>query len=366
MSNASKTNVLLSPSTTPFFSVILPTFNRKTLVLRAIDSVLFQNYQDFELIVVDDGSNDGTIEVLDRYKDPRLKILQKENGGVSSARNLGLENARGKYVTFVDSDDYLLQGFLEDAWEFFSQYQVSGVFYSGLTIEDRKTKEIPLFWEKKLLGLKCYDDYELFKDFCLLSGNSWACAKFFDRDLINSHRIRFCENITYGEDLNFILQFLFFVPNVGLKNQGFYCCDMRHESLNRGQIDMDTQAENLLRNHRKIKDMLFLHQRKDLLYCLNSLTVTHLAGRYFKRVKQYQSRPSSWGDEFLEICNHPEQELNFVRRVKKRCIMLNPAIFGVWAWSLFNKSLLLLEVVSKIRRKISKIIGRKISEVNSH
>lgn len=343
----------------PTFSVILPTFNRQDLVTRAIDSVLLQNDQDFELIVIDDGSTDQTMEVLGLYKDARLKILHKENGGVSSARNLGLEHARGKYITFVDSDDYLLQGFLKDAREFLSQHQVSAVFYSGLTIEHRKTKEIPLFWEKRFSGSTCYDHHELFKDFCLLSGNSWACSKFFDRDLVNAYKIRFCENITYGEDLNFILQFLFFVPDIGLKNQGYYCCDLRHESLNRGQIDMDTQAENLLRNHRRIKEMLILHQREDLLYCLNSLTMTHLSSRYFKKAKRWGSKPLKWQNEFLEICAHPEQEMNFFRHVRRKCIMAKPPILGVLGWSIFNKSLFVIVVILKIRRKIFNMLGLK-------
>ncbi|MGK7876190.1 MAG: glycosyltransferase family 2 protein [Xenococcaceae cyanobacterium] len=89
---------------TPKVSVIIPTYNRSHFIKDAVDSVLAQTYQDFELIVVDDGSTDGTQEVLADYRE-RLKYIYQENQGRSVARNLGAKNAKGKYIAFLDSDD---------------------------------------------------------------------------------------------------------------------------------------------------------------------------------------------------------------------------------------------------------------------
>jgi GT2 family glycosyltransferase len=93
----------------PFFSVIIPTYNRREYLERAIRSVLKQNEKDFELIVVNDGSTDGTEEYLkylkNEYKTDQLVILKQENEGVSSARNLGVIKSRGEWVAFLDSDD---------------------------------------------------------------------------------------------------------------------------------------------------------------------------------------------------------------------------------------------------------------------
>ena len=88
----------------PFFSVIIPLYNRRSLVTEAIDSVLAQEYQDFELIVVDDGSTDGGPDVVAGYGE-RVKLLRQENQGPGAARNLGLKHASGDYVAFLDSDD---------------------------------------------------------------------------------------------------------------------------------------------------------------------------------------------------------------------------------------------------------------------
>lgn len=110
----------LPPPSAPRVSVILPTYNRERLLPRAVDSVLAQTLGDFELLLVDDGSRDGTAEmVAARYgHDPRLRYLRKENGGTASARNHGLNQARGSLVAFLDSDDLWLPGYLasQAAW----------------------------------------------------------------------------------------------------------------------------------------------------------------------------------------------------------------------------------------------------------
>lgn len=97
-------------------SVIIPTYNRADILCRAIDSVLSQTYQDFEIIIVDDGSTDKTKEVLDEYMagmDPsssrKIKYIYKENGGAGSARNAGIDAASGDYIAFLDADDFILK-----------------------------------------------------------------------------------------------------------------------------------------------------------------------------------------------------------------------------------------------------------------
>ncbi len=104
----------------PLISVIIPTYNRAAFVLEAVESVYRQTFQDFELIVVDDGSTDGTAEVLKNYQN-HLIYRYQANQGVSSARNLGLQMASGKWVAFLDSDDLWLPRKLETQVRFFSQ-----------------------------------------------------------------------------------------------------------------------------------------------------------------------------------------------------------------------------------------------------
>lgn len=93
-------------------SVIVPVYNTKQYLPRCIDSNLNQSFTDFEILLIDDGSTDESGRICDSYavKDERILVFHKENGGVSSARNIGLKNAKGEWVCFLDSDDEMLSG----------------------------------------------------------------------------------------------------------------------------------------------------------------------------------------------------------------------------------------------------------------
>jgi glycosyltransferase involved in cell wall biosynthesis len=106
---------------TPRVTVIIPTYNRAGCLREAVDSVLTQNFRDFELIVVDDGSTDDTPRLLQEYGDA-IRVFRQENRGVSAARNGGISVSRGALIAFLDSDDLWLQGKLERQVEFFKAH----------------------------------------------------------------------------------------------------------------------------------------------------------------------------------------------------------------------------------------------------
>ena len=116
-------------SRSPFFTVIIPTFNRASVLPRAIESVLTQTFQDFELIVIDDGSNDETASVLSNYSD-RIKFMKTQNRGVSAARNLGVAKTEGKFLAFLDSDDEWLPKKLEVQKKCLDENKTSKIIHS--------------------------------------------------------------------------------------------------------------------------------------------------------------------------------------------------------------------------------------------
>ena len=93
----------------PTISVIIPAYNVEKYLDKCMNSVLNQSFTDFEVLLIDDGAKDSTVQLCDKYaeKDTRVKTYHKKNGGLSDARNYGLERISGKYVTFIDSDDYI-------------------------------------------------------------------------------------------------------------------------------------------------------------------------------------------------------------------------------------------------------------------
>jgi glycosyltransferase involved in cell wall biosynthesis len=113
----------------PFFSIILPTFNRAHFLPKAIESVLTQTFEDWELVIVDDGSTDTTKEVVLAYQDPRIVYIYQENQERSAARNHGISKARGEYICFLDSDDYFLDQKLEFLHRSINQKKTTLVFF---------------------------------------------------------------------------------------------------------------------------------------------------------------------------------------------------------------------------------------------
>ena len=118
----------------PFFSIILPTFNRAHLLKRALDSVLAQSFADWELLIVDDGSNDDTREVVQDYLlDPRVSYSFEVNSGPAMARNRGIASAHGEYITFIDSDDEYLPEHLQTRYDALMNSDID-LLHGGLEI----------------------------------------------------------------------------------------------------------------------------------------------------------------------------------------------------------------------------------------
>ncbi len=129
----------------PFFSIIIPTYNRAHIITKAIESVLSQSFQDFEIIIVDDGSEDKTIEFLQSYLSEKVHCVLQKNAGVCSARNHGARLAKGRYLIFLDSDDWLSENCLMLYWQALEKGHfklVLGVsyFYSAAHEKVRETK----------------------------------------------------------------------------------------------------------------------------------------------------------------------------------------------------------------------------------
>lgn len=114
----------------PFFSIIIPTYNRKSFLKHAVDSALKQTFQDFELIVIDDGSTDGTIDLIREYNDPRVRYEFHKNNGPASARNRGLKKAKGEFIAFLDSDDQWVPQKLEKFHKSITQHPDIKIFHS--------------------------------------------------------------------------------------------------------------------------------------------------------------------------------------------------------------------------------------------
>lgn len=115
-------------SEVPAVSVVIPLYNKGPYIARALTSVLTQTFQDFEVIVVDDGSTDDGAEVVRGFDDPRIRLIQQENQGVSAARNKGVEESKAEFIAFLDADDYWTPTHLETLVRLIRRYPDAGIF----------------------------------------------------------------------------------------------------------------------------------------------------------------------------------------------------------------------------------------------
>jgi len=124
----------------PAVSVVIPLYNKGPYIARALNSVLAQTFQDFEVIVVDDGSTDDGAEVVRSFEDPRIRLIQQENRGVSAARNRGIEAARAELVAFLDADDEWLAGHLEVLLRLRDKYPEAGAYGTAYLVKRKDSK----------------------------------------------------------------------------------------------------------------------------------------------------------------------------------------------------------------------------------
>lgn len=202
-------------------SVIIPVYNSEKYLEQCIKSVVNQTYKNLEIILVDDGSTDGSAELCDRFseEDSRVVVIHKSNGGVSSARNCGIARARGKFLVFVDADDYISSDMVEQL--VLASKNGAQVVFCRYTEFSDKNDELRVF-EENLTKLKeSTHDFLPFvsrahseqKANKIITDNVFGsvCRTLFFRQIIVENNIIFDEELSITEDLFFLLKYLTFV-----------------------------------------------------------------------------------------------------------------------------------------------------------
>lgn len=220
-------------------SVIIPVYNAADFLPRAVGSVLMQEFDDYEVILVDDGSTDGSSAICDEFAahDERVRVIHKENGGVSSARNAGLDAARGEFVMFVDADDAIKDDSLERMYSFSSDFVLAGFE----KVQDAKLSEY--YMPSKTASYHGTGEICIFFDKVLPAKNTYilnsACFKLFRRSVLVDNNVRFVEGLSFAEDKIFVMNFLQYVQSVRTVEFGVYTYFLRIGSLS---SDMRSEA----------------------------------------------------------------------------------------------------------------------------
>ena len=183
-------------------SVIVPVYNVEKYLRECIDSIIRQTYKNIEIILIDDGSKDSSGQICDEYtkKDKRIKVIHQENRGVSSSRNLGIKKSNGKWITFVDSDDWLEDNFIEVLFNI-AKRENADISISGYNrVQNSKIEKINISTE-----IQEYNSYEyLIKTLNPQTGLGFCHMRLIRKAVINN--IQFDENLPVAEDALFNMQ----------------------------------------------------------------------------------------------------------------------------------------------------------------
>lgn len=221
-------------------SVIVPIYNTEKYLRRCIDSILSQTYVNFELLLVDDGSNDCSGRICDEYAeiDHRVRAFHKENGGVSSARNMGIDNAKGVWITFVDSDDWLVDSHIKTFYLQIKQgFDLCINSFTCVQKQQNKDTVYPDF--------ECRNKQKVINAFFTYHSVHYQFLwnKIFKLDVIKLNQIKFDESVDCGEDAIFVCSYLSCISSVSSVSQITYCynqSDYNVLSLGRKKRDDST------------------------------------------------------------------------------------------------------------------------------
>lgn len=240
-------------------SIIIPVFNSEKYLNKCIESCCkcFQRNENFEIILVDDGSTDNSGSICDfwGHEYDFIKVIHKANGGVSSARNLGIKAAQGKYIAFIDSDDYLEGKDFNNILNTCIENDLDVCFYK-FKIMDRNG------------GFKiCFDhafsynniytgEYVIENNF----NTSSACIAFFKLEHIKKHSISFCEDMAYSEDADFVFHAIVFAKKIMFTNYAPYVYAYNGESAT------NSTNTNIEKRHKKIRSNILMAKHLNEIY----------------------------------------------------------------------------------------------------
>ena len=244
-------------------SIIIPVYNSEKYIKRCLDSIVTQSYKNIEIIVIDDGSTDDSKNICENYSkiDSRIKVINKKNEGVSSARNDGIKNANGEYLMFVDADDWLEKDAIMILYSALNEFNVDivrGNFYCN---NDKGNFRIEKFNKYKNIKVKGNDKLlkvEIINDLLLGKIKAYVWLLLIKKNILLKNKILFNTKISFMEDLIFYIS-LFSTNNISfyMLDKDIYCYYFNNNSATKSQKKIIQNIENVLKVNKIIQEILY-------------------------------------------------------------------------------------------------------------
>ena len=227
-------------------SIVIPVYNVEKYIRQCLESVINQTLKDIEIIIVNDGTKDSSMKIAEEYlPDKRIKIINKENGGLSSARNAGMREAQGKYICFIDSDDFIDSSMMEELYNKIEKTN-SDVVESGILLYDNKTHKVEERKNKK---------YNFVEKGSYLWGKytTEVWNKIYKKEFLLKNNIFFEEGMIHEDDL-FTIRILFSTNKICHIQKSFYYYRINREESIMTNVNLEKRLKALQRIAEKIKE----------------------------------------------------------------------------------------------------------------
>ena len=297
-----------------FFSIIIPVYNVEKYLGECVESILNQNFKDYEILFVDDGSTDRSGDICDEYaqKDRRIKVIHQENKGLSGARNTGITSSQGKYLLFIDSDDYITENSLEKIHNTIGENDIDLVFLEAVKIFPNGTKE-PMndgYDKEKIVNKNQEEVWKHIVNINKLPGS--ACTKAIKRSLIIENDLFFMNGLI-SEDIEWCYRLFAKAEKYSYLEETYYCYRQQREGsiTNSGStkgIDStfwiiekyatkkpETKYQHVLNSFISYQYMILLYS----IYTKDKI----IANDYFAKAKKYRWILKYGGSKRVKLVN---------------------------------------------------------------
>lgn len=267
-------------------SIIIPVYNAQNYLEECLQSIVRNEYEDLEVIIVNDGSKDNSLEICNRFKnsDSRIQIIDKKNTGVSDSRNVGIRASKGQYIMFLDADDFfefdtftiIIEDIMKDRYDF--------IAYSYYTFKEKEVKKAELFDIDK----EC-SNLQVIREYMLASSALNTCwGKLFRAEVIKENQITFQADLKIGEDFVFVAEYFMQIKSAIIKNIPIINYRQHGESAMR-KYDFSTRiwyTDYLFRFNKKCVETLHDEELTKKMYVYYLRVITNIFLEFAKSNKE--------------------------------------------------------------------------------
>lgn len=322
-------------------SIILPVYNAQETISKAIDSVLLQTYKNYELIIVNNGSTDNSEEICKKYINEKIKYIKLEQANVSNARNIGIKESKGEFITFIDSDDVFFSDFLET--------MISKILSSKSDIvtcgfEELNSKKKVLLDLNEENQISCTNNAKLYLEILkekYLFNEIWN--KLYKTDIIKDNNIEFDLTLNLGEDYLFNIEYLKYSNNFSYINKNLYLYTDSNTGLNlkyrENKFEIEYELTKRLEEFYKFKNfnLNYIYNRYARCFYNGVLNIYTKSNKQNKKQKDIQLK------NFLK---DNEENIKFISNKitdKKFDFFINKVLLKGWIITKYFTKIILLK-----------------------